>query len=288
MKNKTIIKNFFLVCICLLIGASAQAQKKVKKNSVRLKIEYVKIMNGEVTFNVKASSRVDRKNVNLENISLSIFNVVNDESLPIGKITTDTNGLGKLTLENINSIQPDSTLIYTVKASFKGNDSFKKASKSVSFQNANINAKLVTKDSINYIAATLIDTSTGLPLGNESLGVQVQRLFKPLQIKEFNITDDIGTILVPIPTEIPGIDGILNIEVVLNDSDNFGTVKALIEAPIGIPIVDESTFDQRTMWSPRNKTPIFLLIFPNILIFGIWGLIIYLFINLFKISKSKI
>jgi len=287
MKNKTKINNFFLVFISLLIGASTLAQT-AKKNKVRLKIEYVKIMNGEVLFNVKASSRVDRKNVNLENISISFFNEVNDESLPIGKTTTDINGLGKLTLENINSIKPDSTLTYTVKASFKGNDSFKKASKRVSFKNADINAKLVTKDSINYIAATLIDTSTGLPMGNESLGVQVQRLFKPLQIEEFNITDEIGTILVPIPKGIPGIDGILNIEVVLNDSDDFGTVKALIQAPVGIPIVDESTFDQRTMWSPRNKTPIFLLIFPNILIFGIWGLIIYLFINLFKISKSKI
>ncbi len=287
MKNKTIINNFFLVFISLLFGASTLAQT-AKQNKVRLKVEYVKIMNGEVFFNVKASSRVNRKNVNLENISISIFNEVNDESSILGTITTDSNGTGKLTLENINSIQPDSTLLYTIKVTFKGNDSFIKASKSISFKNANINAKLVTKDSINYIAATLVDTSTKTPLGNESLGVQVQRLFQPLQIEEFNITDEIGTILVPIPEGIPGIDGILNIEVVLNDSDEFGTVKAIIKAPVGIPIVDESTFDQRTMWSPRNKTPIFLLIFPNILIFGIWGLIIYLFINLFKISKSKI
>jgi hypothetical protein len=285
MKNKAIINNFFLVFISLLIGVSTIAQT-AKKNTVRLKIEYIKIMQGEVLFNVKASSRVDRKNVNLANISLSFFNEVNDESLILGTTTTDANGKGKLTIENINSIQPDSTQIYTIKATFKGDDSFKKASKSISFKNANINAKIVTKDSINYIEATLFDTATNTPLGNESLGVQVQRLFKPLQIEEFNITNETGTILVPIPKNIPGIDGVLNIEVILNDSDEFGTVKALVKAPVGIPIVDESTFDQRTMWSPRNKTPLFLLIFPNILIFGIWGLIIYLFINLFKITKS--
>jgi hypothetical protein len=78
------------------------------------------------------------------------------------------------------------------------------------------------------------------------------------------------------------------IEVVLNESDTYGTVKALVNAPVGTPIVDESTFDERKMWSPRSKTPIFLLIFPNLLIFGIWGLIIYLFVNLIKISKAKI
>lgn len=284
MKNKTIMKSFFLVFICLLIGASTQAQTK-KKNKVRLSVEYVKIMDGEVFFNVKASSRVDRKNITLDNISISFFNEVDDESLKLGTITTDTNGLGSLVLENINAIKQDSTSLYTIKAAFKGNDSFKKSSKSISFKNADINAKVVTKDSINYIAAILIDTSTGLPLTNESLGVQVQRLFKALQIEEFNITDEIGTILVPIPKEIPGIDGILNIEVLLNDSDEFGTVKAIIKAPVGIPIVDESSYDERTMWSPKNKTPIFLLVFANLIIFGIWGFIIYLFINLFKISK---
>ena len=61
----------------------------------------------------------------------------------------------------------------------------------------------------------------------------------------------------------------------------------MVEAPIGVQIVDESTFDQRTMWSPRNKTPIFILVFTNLLIVGIWGIIVYLISNLFKIVKLK-
>ena len=100
------------------------------------------------------------------------------------------------------------------------------------------------------------------------------------------MTDEDGTIIAEVKEGIPGLDGNLAIEVVLNDSELFGTVKAIVNAPVGTPIVDESTFDQRTMWSPRNKTPLFLLIFPNILIFGIWGLIIYLITNLIKIKKS--
>lgn len=112
-------------------------------------------------------------------------------------------------------------------------------------------------------------------------------MFKPLRIgEEFNSTDDEGSILVPIDDGIPGVDGNLGIEVVLNERDDYGTVKAVVFAPIGVSIVDESTFNQRTMWSPRTKTPIFLLIFPNLLIFGIWGFIIYLIFNLFKLSKS--
>ena len=286
MKNKSIINNIFLVFLSVLLGTSTLAQT-AKKNSTRLKIEYVKIMNGEVVFNAKASSRVKRKNINLSNISLTFFNEVNDESLILGTITTDSNGQGKLTLDNINSIQPDSTNVYTIKVAFKGNDSFKKASKSISFRNANINAKLITKDSVNYISATLKDVSSDSLISNTPLTIQLQRLFRPLFIgEEFNVTDDDGTILVSIEEGLPGVNGNLTFEVLLSESDEYGTVKAIVNAPIGKPIVDESTFDQRTMWSPRNKTPLFLLIFPNILIFGIWGLIIYLFINLFRISKN--
>ena len=77
------------------------------------------------------------------------------------------------------------------------------------------------------------------------------------------MTDDNGSIIVAVDNDIPGINGNLMIEVTLSDSDSYGTVKALVKAPYGTPIVEESTFDKRTMWSPRNKTPLFLLIFPN-------------------------
>jgi hypothetical protein len=243
-------------------------------------------MDTEVFFDIGASSRVNKKNVNLTNIDLTIYNVLDDETILLGKIITDNEGANRFTLANINALEPDSTGVYNIKVTFKGNDAFKKASKSIGFKDVDIKSKLITKDSINYITATLVDVGTGSPLENESLGVQVQRLFQPLQIEEFNITDENGTIIVPIEEGIPGIDGNLTIEVLLNESDDYGTVKAVVIAPVGTLIVDESTFDDRTMWSPRNKTPLFLLIFPNLLIFGMWGLILFLIANLFKIAKS--
>jgi hypothetical protein len=148
-------------------------------------------------------------------------------------------------------------------------------------------AKLIIKDSINYISGTLKDAATDSILSDRFLNVQLQRLFRPLRIgEEFNSTDENGTIIVPIEEGMPGVDGILTFEVVLQDSDDYGTVKAMIKAPIGTPIMDESTFDERTMWSPRNKTPLFLLIFPNLLILGIWGIIVYLILNLVKLKNS--
>lgn len=285
MRNKMIIRHFFLVVLSVFLCTSSFAQK-AKKDKVRLKANYFKVMNAEVYFDLQASARVDGENVDVSKAELVIFNILGDEQLELGKVTTNMLGKARFTLKDLSSIKPDSTNTYNIEISFDGNDSFKGASKSLSFKNANIDAKLVTIDSINYVTAALVNKTTDSIIAGQLLRVQVQRLFKPLLIEEFNETDENGTILVPIPEGIPGVDGNIAIEVVLNDSDEFGTIKAIVNAPIGKPIVDESTFDERTMWSPRNKTPLFLLIFPNLLIFGIWGIIIYLITNLFKISKS--
>ena len=290
MKYQIKYRSVFLTLISLLIlniGSQTLYAQKVKKNRVRLNVQYVKIMDGEIYFDIKASSRIKKKNIKVANIELSIFNEVADKNILLGKTITDMHGESRFVLEDLNSIQADSSHFYNMIISFKGNESFKKAKKSVIFRDAIIKTKIITKDSTNYISGILTDSYTNSPISDESLTVHVQRLFRPLRVgEEFNSTDKSGRILVPIEKGIPGVDGNLTVEVVLDDSDDYGTIKAMITSPIGVAIVDESTFEERTMWSPRSKTPLFLLIFPNLLIIGVWGFIIYLITNLFKLSKS--
>lgn len=280
---------FFFALLCVLVylmGPVGLYAQKTKKNSTRLNIEYVKIMEGEIYFNVKSSARINKKNMPVSRIELSLFNVLDDEKITLGKVKTNHKGEGRLTLKGISSIKADSSNIYNIQLVFKGNDTLKQAKKNISFKDVYVNAKLIEKDSINFVEGTLIDSSTNEPITGEFLKVQVERLFLPLLIgDEFNETDDEGKILVPIEDGIPGVDGNLNIEVVLYESDDYGTVKAVVMGSIGVPITDESTFDQRTMWSPRGKTPLFLLFLTYSGILIVWGIITYLVVNLFKIVK---
>jgi hypothetical protein len=84
---------------------------------------------------------------------------------------------------------------------------------------------------------------------------------------------------------LPGVDGILTFEVVL-ESNKYGNVRTIFDAPIGKVIVDESTFDQRKIWSPPFRTPIFLWVFANVLVLGTWIVIFILGRNLYRIYKS--
>lgn len=257
------------------------------KHKVRLKADYFKEMHGEYYIQIGAISRIEKEIVSVSNIELSIENEYYDEIIKLGSVKTNMKGECKFVIKDFNLLKADSSNVYNINIVFNGNDTYKKASKSVSFKDAIIEASLITKDSVNYVSATLFDKATDSLIEGESLNVQIKRLFRPLKIgEEFNYSDEEGSIMVPVENGIPGVDGILTLEVVLKDNDDYGTVKTSFDAPIGVKIIKESTFDDRTMWSPRNKTPVFLLIVPNIVTFGIWGIIVFLIFSLYKISRS--
>ncbi len=284
------IGSIYLKLLSVLIFALSfqpVTSQETKKSKMRLNAQYVKIMDGTSYLDIKASAKVEGKNILVSGIPISVYNELEDEQIDLGKTTTNHNGKGKFFLKEFNKLKPDSAGIYTIGFSFDGNELYKSASNSVSFKDVNLTAEMVLQDSIHYMKAQLLDLSEN-PIAELPLKIQVQRLINPYLIgEEFNMTDEDGTILVPITEELPGVDGKLVFEVVLYENDDYGTVKALVESSTGTPIVEESTFDKRTMWSTRDKTPIFLLIFPNILIIGTWGLILYLIINLIRIYKSK-
>jgi len=290
MKNKPKYRFLFLVFLSLSIGSisfhNIHSQNS-NKHKVRLQAYYFKIMDSISYFDIKATSKIKKKNTRVSNIKISVYNIQEDKKIELGNTITNHQGETRFIIKDLNSLKTDSIGTYKIIFSFKGDSLHKKASKKVKFKDATIKAKLVTKDSINYINALLFDKFLQIPIIDEPLTLRVQRLFKPLTLgKGFNMTDEKGSIQTPIENGIPGVDGILILEVVLYESDDYGTVIDLVKAPIGVPIVDESTFDQRTMWSPRNKTPLFLLIIPNVLTLGMWAIIILLIVNLFKIYKT--
>ena len=290
MINSKNINYLFLIFISAALFSSTFNKiysQDDEKHRIRLKADYFKEMDGDNYVQIGAISKIDKETISVGNIELSIENEYYDDIIELGSVKTNMNGESKFLIKEFDQLKADSNNVYNLNIVFKGNDTFKRASKSISFKDAIIKANLITKDSINYVNSTLIDKATDSIIEGESLVVQVKRLFRPLIIGEpLNYTDETGSIMVPVEDGIPGVNGILTLEVVLKDNDDYGTVKKSFDAAIGVPIKDESTFDERTMWSPRNKTPLLLLIIPNLLTFSLWGIIIFLIFNLYKIYRS--
>ena len=69
------------------------------------------------------------------------------------------------------------------------------------------------------------------------------------------------------------------------DNDNFGNIFTEKIVPWGITPVIENNFNKRSLWAPRYRTPIWLLALAYSIIGGVWGTLIYLFFQIFKIKR---
>lgn len=273
------------MALMLAFGARAQATEKER---VRLSATYSKVMNGPVALDLQATARIDNSNVDVSGVELEVYYELDGEEIALGTVTTNETGKARYEMESLKAIRPDSTGLYTLGAAFGGNDEFRAASRTVSFRDAAIRAELQTRDSVNYVNATLRDAATDSLIADALIRVQVVRLFRPLRIsEEFLSTDSEGAISVEVPNDIPGKDGNLQLQVVIADNDDYGTVIAPLDAPIGTPFVEDNTYYENTLWGPRNRTPFFIILFTGVLILGSWGVIVYLIRNLFKIAKNK-
>ncbi len=279
------MRTYFLYFLLLLTN---QAAAQDGKHKARLSAQFTKIMNRESFIGLSAKYKGEKGFDPASDLEFRIYKKVSGDSLfYLGTARTNTEGNAKYILNDSGPAKTTETPAFTYVVKIENQAKYADAETEINVSDANLTVAVETIDSVHQITAMLTDPS-GKSLSGQALKVQLQRMYAPLQIgEESYVTDEKGSITVPIKEPMPGINGELTFEVVLSESETYGTIKALVSAPIGIPIVDQSTFDQRTLWSPPSKTPYYLLIFPNLIIFGVWIPIFILIINLYRISKAK-
>jgi len=260
-----------------------QVNAQNEKAKPRLSVEYHKTTGEPASIFVKGKFKGEDGYEPTVNLDVNIYKVITEDSLAfLGTVTTNAKGEANYTLPEE---QNDTALEHYYVVKVEDNDKFKDADSDLMFMDASLTAEIIEEDSIKYVVAQLLDAD-GNPIEGQSLKVKVRRLFAPLTIGESSYdTDEDGSIMVEIEDPIPSKSGVLTFEVVL-ESDDYGIVKAVFDAPIGVVIADLDTFDKRTMWSPPGKTPLFIFVFANIIILGIWIVIVLLIRNIIKIKKS--
>lgn len=280
MKTRNYIKSFAaILMIVVFIGSSFVVNAQEEKQSLSVGLTYHKIAGGDSFLKISTSFRGEDGWQDAPDVAFEIINTDDESSL--GKGITDMHGKTKF-------IFPKGSILVenNIELRVANHPIYEDTEESLYFRDVNLTAELTVEEGVKQIAATLLDMD-GNPIVDEGLKVQVKRLFKGLNVgDDAYYTDEDGTIVVDIEEDYKSFDGNLIFEVVLEEHDEFGTVRYQMPADFGIAGTDLSTFDDRTMWSPANKTPLFMLIFPNLVLLGIIGVFVYLIMNLIKISKS--
>ena len=120
----------------------------------------------------------------------------------------------------------------------------------------------------------------------------VRRLMSDLSATEEETftTDENGEVSAEFSLIIPGdAQGNIIIGAKIDDHEMYGSLVSTKTAKWGVQpiltIVPRNSFAKRTLWATRDKTPLWLLIFPNLIIVTVWGIIFYLIYQITRIIK---
>src|SRR5690242_9479464 len=101
-------------------------------------------------------------------------------------------------------------------------------------------------------------------------------------------TDSTGTAIIEFKKDsLPGDEkGNIILAAKIEDNDLFGNLQVEKVVPWGkIQKADHSFFEKRTLWTTRFRTPYWLLFIAYTIVLSVWGTLIYLIYQFFKIRK---
>lgn len=142
--------------------------------------------------------------------------------------------------------------------------------------------QVTTEENQRTILATV--TSGGKPIKGATVAFFVKRTFGNLAIGHDQTLDD-GTAAVPFPANLPG-GATGNLEVVAAITEPAQYIDARGRATFGgAPIIPLKTEEfSRALWAPQ--APLTLILTIGLISLVVWGIYIYIVVQLFRIRKG--
>lgn len=283
-----------LMVLAFLLGASlftAKAQDSTAAPTI-LGIQYYLPVNNVPYLKITTKRKEGRIFEPVPGVALNVYLGTNSEGKPLGNVVTDQNGVAilgfppsvKSTWDSLDefSIHADSDSSKS-KEALTADLTIKKAILVVDTANADgvrsVTGELKEKKGNQWIAVKAVDMSLRIKrlLGNLSVGDN-----------DTYTSDSTGIATAQFKRDsMPGDEkGNLTLVARVSDNDTYGNLVAQKVVPWGVPTqIDMSFFKQRTLWSTRFETPVWLLFLAYGIGGTVWIVIIYLIRQLVIIKK---
>ncbi len=273
-----------ILIFLVLISFTVEAQEEA---TVRLSLSY-KMENQEAFLTAKARTRVGRRYENIHGLGILFYTVIDGDKKLLGDSNTNHSGEATMSIGDISTLEYDSMGMWHFVASVENKDGFRDVDEEISITPIKIDFKVeISEDSVASVRVQSRKSMDNGPVSEAEVRLYVSRYFAPHWLSEIEFTDDNGEFEFSLEEMLPGdLDGLVTLGIRL-EGDDTGAVFHEEKVNYGIPYEPDTSFDERSMWAPANKTPLWLLVFPNLIILGVWGTLIYLVYYLYLISRSK-
>ncbi len=277
-----------LLSLIFLLSCYATFSQEAPKNDVSIAINYFIDNNQVPHLLVKTKSKVDGRFKPVGDINIKLFLEKDTAGALIANMTT--NGKGEATALIPPSLKDrwKASVKHSFLAVFEGNKKYEPAKADLAMSRAKI---LLDTSADKKITATVweMKDASWKPVKGVELKIAIRRLDADLSVNEKPsfTTDSLGQASADFKRDsIPG-DAKGNIILVakVEDNDQYGNLSIEQTVPWGTTYLHENTFNRRTLFATRNKTPLWLLLMAYSIVITVWGILVFLVIGLFRIRK---
>jgi len=273
-----------------MTGISVSAQDSIKAEPV-VKLRYFVTNNSVPYLLIQSQTKIGKKSNPLPKQTITIFLDSNSAENLIVKTTTDESGKAKavipVTLKDKWDASPKHTFIAEMEASPAD-----AITATVEVTKAKITMDTSNTDGIRTVNVKVmyLENNAWVPAKDVEMKVGINRQASILAAgdEETYTTDSTGTIIAEFKKDsLPGDEkGNIVLAARVEDNDLYGNLLVEKTVPWGkATTVNNNFFNQRTLWSTRFRTPLWLLFMAYSIIAGVWGTILYLVFQIIKIKK---
>lgn len=260
--------------------------EQVEKIPARMSLRYFKKADGSESVKVSVWYKEGKKNIPVER---AVVNLYLDEVSREGMMTnviTNEDGEGVFLLTDRFYKRAEGKYEYTFIARMMSEELYEPTEEEITVKKCEIVLTVSDEDSsITVVLNQVAGKDSIIPVPDAEVKIGIKRSFSVLPIGDPITTDEDGSGTVTCPGNVPG-DSLGNLVIVakIEDHDEFGNYEVQKPVTWGVP-AKQAAIEGRTLWAPGNNAPLPLVTASLTIVFGIWGVLIYLMVQLYRIKK---
>jgi hypothetical protein len=292
MKRKNKLKISILLLAAFFAGVTnVLAQDSTKKELV-VNVGYYMTNNKMIYLLVNTKTKIDKKFRPVANSMISLYLDSVSENNLIGKVKTDETGIAEATLPPVLKTNWESSATHKFLAVAAASKDFDETPGEAAVTKTKLSIDTSSDGETKSIKVTVLalNGSDWVPAKDVEMKVGISRMGGILSAGDdpTYTTDSSGSVTVEFKKDsLPGDEkGNIVLTAKVEENDVYGNLLLEKTVPWGVAFkADNNFFNQRTLWTRGNKAPFWLLFMALSIIIGVWGTILYLVRQMFKIKK---
>lgn len=249
--------------------------------------------NNKIPFvQVNTKTKVEKKLQPVPGMTVVVYLDSLSDNNKIGQVLTNDNGNATIAIPPSLKTSWEGKAKHTLMAKSTATKAYEETETDVELTQAKLVLDTLNDGDARSLVATLMERSgdTWTPVKDADVKLGVKRLGGILSAgtDASYTTDETGKATAAFERDtLPGDkDGNVILTAKVEDNDTYGNLVVEMKAPWGAKFrPGHDPFNDRTLWSTRNKAPYWLLFLANSIIIIVWGVLIYLIVQIFKMRK---